>query len=248
MLAEGFDVSVNPMGVLYNPATIARVVRRALDGRRYEISDLYEYQGIWHCLDFASKRQDADPEKLQAHLNADFKTFSEQLRRASTWVITFGTAWVFDHLPTGHIAGNCHKLPASQFHRRRLSVDEILACWRPLLTPDRRVIFTVSPVRHLADGLDGNAVSKAILRLAVDAMTDVAEYFPAFEIMIDELRDYRFYAADMKHPSQVAVDYIYTRWADTYYTNETRQLAADLHRQYLRIQHRPILNYDSADL
>lgn len=241
LAADGFDVAVNPMGSLYNPATIARVLSRALDRRAYDIADLYEYQGIWHCLDFASRRQDTSPERLLNELNADFASLSETLTRAHTWIITLGTAWVFRHIPTASVAGNCHKLPMEQFVRTRLEIDEIADMWNEFIIPGRRIIFTVSPVRHLADGLTGNAVSKSILRLAVDRLSRRCEYFPSYEIQLDELRDYRFYAADMKHPSDVAVDYIYSRFAETYFSRETRLRALEARRDYLRSQHRPIL-------
>lgn len=244
LLTDGFDVSVNPMGALYNPATIARVVNRALERRNYTVTDLYEHSGVWHCLDYASRRQGRDPELILKELNDDFNAFSDTLNRASTWIVTFGTSWVFNHLPTKTLVGNCHKLPMNQFMRSRMSVDEIVQLWQPLMVPGRRIIFTVSPVRHLSDGLDGNTLSKATLRLAVDSLTsdiNQGEYFPAFEIQLDELRDYRFYAADMKHPSEVAIDYIYSRFADTYFSRETRLKALDARHDYLLSQHRPIL-------
>lgn len=251
LVDDGFNVEVNPMGVLFNPASLAKVVTRALENRPYRADDLVELNGIWHCLDFHSRRQDRDMHSLLSSLNDDFFALGQSLRRSNIWVITFGTAWVFDHIPSGQLVGNCHKIPMDQFNRRRLSVDEIVDAWAPLCK-DRRVIFTVSPVRHLADGLPGNALSKATLLLAVEQLctrtsTETkegkkgAEYFPAFEIVNDELRDYRFYAADMKHPSEVAVDYIYDRFASVYFSPETRLRALEARRDILRQNHRPIL-------
>ena len=239
---DGFDVAVNPMGVLFNPASLAKIITRAVDNIPYTADDLYEENGIWHCLDFASRRQDRDIHRLLLTLNNDFLALGKRLRQNGVWIITFGTSWVFEHLPTDSLVGNCHKLPVDQFLRRRMSVEEIVDAWKPLCA-GRRVIFTISPVRHLADGLHGNALSKSVLLLAVDELCRIAdaEYFPSFEIVNDELRDYRFYAPDMKHPSDVAVDYIYDRFSHVYFTPETRFKALECRRDVLRQNHRQIL-------
>lgn len=239
---DGFDVAVNPMGILFNPASLARIITRAINNETYTRDDLFEHDGIFHCLDWPSKWQDSDAERLLANLNAEFAELRERLMRCNTYIITFGTAWVFHHIHQNHIVGNCHKLPAQQFVRRRLEVDEIVDAWA-WICRSKRVIFTVSPVRHLADGLHGNTLSKSTLMLAVDQLCrqHTAEYFPAFEIVNDELRDYRFYAADMKHPSDVTVDYIYDRFSYVYFTPETQRKALEYRRATLRQNHRPIL-------
>lgn len=238
LVRDGFNVSVNPMGALYNPASMAGCVGRALDGYNYTIKDLVrDDSGIWHCLDFESRRCNADPEVLLEGLNADFSAFATKLREARLWIVTFGTSWIFERADGHGVVGNCHKFKADFFTRRRLSVQEIVSAWEPL-TRGRRVIFTVSPVRHLADGLHGNQLSKSTLLLAVEQL---GEYFPAYEALMDDLRDYRFYAADMKHPSEVAVDYIYSLFSDTYFSKETRKLAENNRRLFLRANHRQIL-------
>lgn len=242
LVTDGFPVSVNPMGVLFNPMSIARVLNKALAGETYQINDLVDFHGIWHCLDFASRRQGLDAHMLLDSINADFKKFAQSVRQAETWIITFGTSWVFNFRETDTVVGNCHKLPIEYFLRRRLSVEEIVNTWKPLVH-NRRVIFTVSPVRHLADGLHGNSISKSALMLAVDELCANygAEYFPAYEIVNDELRDYRFYAPDMKHPSEVAVDYIYEKFANTYFSPKTKLKALECRQDVLRQNHRPIL-------
>lgn len=242
---DGFDVSVNAMGALYNPMSMARVLARALEVRPYTAEDLVrDDSGVWHCLDFESRRQNSDVAALLETLNADFLAFSNALRRAKVWVVTFGTAWVFRLRQNGHIVGNCHKFPAAAFERYRVTPDEIVRAWEPLCR-GRRIIFTVSPIRHLADGLHGNTLSKAVLHLAVDSLCgsfpDNVLYFPSFEILMDDLRDYRFYADDMKHPSDVAVAYIYDIFSRTFFTAQTRRLAAEYERQARRLAHRPIL-------
>ena len=178
----------------------------------------------------------------------------EALQQASVVIVTFGTAWVYEY--NGEVVANCHKLPANRFVRRRLTVDEIVNMWQPILAamPDKHWIFTVSPIRHVKDGLHENQVSKAILLQAVDRLTSIQSnslmgsksYFPSYEIMLDELRDYRFYAEDMVHPSAVAVDYIWQRFVETYMTTGTQQEMRILH-QLWRDRHHRLLHPDSPE-
>lgn len=235
---DGFNAVVNPMGVLYNPASIAKVVNRALCDKPYTINDLTCHEGVYHCLDYPSTYQDHNPSKLLERVNGDFAALVKAVNNCTTWIITLGTSYIFQ-LPDGTVVGNCHKLPASMFTRRRMQVDEIISLWAPLAT-GRRIIFTVSPIRHTADGLHGNQLSKATLLLASDHIPN-AEYFPAYEALIDDLRDYRFYDSDMKHPSPVAVDYIYELFGDTYFTPATKAEALECCKKALRSAHRPIL-------
>lgn len=235
---DGFNVSVNPMGALYNPATIASAINLALSRQPYTEADLTEYQGIYHCLDFPSIYQSENPTELLDRLNRDITMLADRLEKAGIWIITFGTARVYEFDGRG-IVGNCHKLPGNMFTRRLMTVDEIVDLWQPLIN-DRRIILTVSPIRHVADGLHGNQISKATLLLASERLEN-AEYFPSYEIVLDDLRDYRFYAADMKHPSDVAVDYIYDKFAETYFTPSTLRAAIATRKAAMRAAHRPIL-------
>ncbi|MDE6801588.1 MAG: GSCFA domain-containing protein [Muribaculaceae bacterium] len=241
LLADGFDVMANPMGPLYNPASLARVVNRALEGRAYAASDFARHDDAYHALDFPSRYQGDHPDVLAEKVNSDFQHLSMKLQAADLWIITFGTSHIFEY-EGNSIVGNCHKLPTSKFTDRYLSVDEIVALWEPL-TRGRRIIFTVSPIRHIADGLHGNQLSKARLLLAIDELCRAgkAEYFPSYEILLDDLRDYRFYTSDMKHPSETAVDYIYERFSESYFTTATRTMALAARKASLRSQHRPIL-------
>lgn len=246
LIQGGINTSVTPMGILFNPRSIAGVINRALDRRPFTEADLYcDDSGIWHALDFESRRQNRDAEVLLGELNQDFLSFSDCLVNASCWLITFGTAWCFRHLPTDKIVGNCHKLPDVQFEREQCSVAEIIEIWNPILEAAPRVIFTVSPVRHLNDGLHGNTVSKSRLHLAVEqlcAKHPNVEYFPAFEALNDDLRDYRFYADDMKHPSQVAEEYIFELFCRCYFDAKTRQVLEENRRKSRLLGHRPIIN------
>lgn len=239
---DGFNVTVNPTGVLYNPASIANMLERAAQKRNYTDGDLFrDDDGTFHLLDFPNSFRGTDPAQLLALGNGRLAQLSVALDEADTLIVTFGTAWVFDQISTGLTAGNCHKLPARLFNLRRLSCAEIVDRWSGLVN-DRRVIFTVSPIRHMADGLHGNTLSKATLQLAVEQLVGRgAEYFPAYEIMMDDLRDYRFYAADMKHPSETAVQYIYEVFKQRYFTAETMNIADANRRQYKFSQHRQLL-------
>lgn len=242
MLRDGFNVSVNPMGVLYNPLSIARVINRAINDEYYTADDLYNYAGKDYCLDFKAIAGISTTSKLLEEINRRIKELGGLLRRADVWIITFGTSRVWDL--TGHgPVGNCHKLPGNMFTTRTLGVKEIVELWMPLII-DRRIIFTVSPIRHTADGLHANQLSKARLLLAIEELqrqSKLTEYFPSYEIMNDDLRDYRFYATDMKHPSEVAVDYIYDIFSQHYYTAATRVRARDELARWRRSQHRPLL-------
>ena len=187
------------------------------------------------------------PSNLSNPSNLPFPHSNTQAPKQShtlTLLFTFGTAYVFRH--DGRVVANCHKLPAQQFQRSRLSVDDIVTLWRPLLELFRQqghlTILTVSPIRHLADGAHGNQLSKATLLLAVEQLCNdgLAEYFPAYEILLDELRDYRFYADDMCHPSALAERIVWQRFQQTYMSPETLALC-DKHRQLTRLrQHRPL--------
>ncbi len=239
-----FQTTVNPYGTLYNPASIAK----AISGIGNGVSDIgiVEHNGLWHSLSHHGSFSRADKEDLVRACEQSRVQLREALQRASTMIITFGTAWVYEY--EDKVVANCHKLPANRFVRRRMTVDEIVEIWQPILTamPDKHWIFTVSPIRHVKDGLHENQISKAILLQAVDRLTAKQldspigglSYFPSYEIMLDELRDYRFYAEDMVHPSAVAVDYIWQRFVDTYMTADTQNEMRTLHQLWRDRHHR----------
>lgn len=244
---DGFDVLRNPFGPLYNPASITRCIERALERRQYTEADLTEGPRGLHCLDYASRYSGTDAGALLEEINATLESVSAMLARRPAVILTLGSAYVFELKDTGRIVGNCHKIPADRFTRRRLSVDECAALLRSTVGRLHAagvddVILTVSPIRHLADGLHGNVLSKSTLQLAADSVAGSGcHYFPSYEIMLDDLRDYRFYASDMKHPSEVAVDYIYEVFSDYYFTKSTVAAAREARSRTLAAQHRPIL-------
>lgn len=214
LAADGLDVCINPTGNVYNPLSAAKTLVNLARGRRYDADELIEVQGLWRSLDHHTRLAAPTPEEAIEKINRSMEIGGEALSRASHIIITFGTAYVFER--RGEVVCNCHKLPDREFIRRRLSVDEIVNAWQPLIEQfsDKRFIFTVSPIRHKADGLHGNQLSKATLLLAIDSFKG-ADYFPAYEIMIDELRDYKFYAADEVHPAPEAVEIIHRRFLPT---------------------------------
>ena len=246
-----FQATVNPLGTLYNPASIAQ----AMTAIRYPLSDtrIIQHNGLWHSMSHHGSFSHPDKAELLRRCEESREQLSKALNDASTIVVTFGTAWVYEW--HGEVVANCHKLPANQFTRRCLTVEEIVALWQPIVASmsDKHWIFTVSPIRHIKDGLHANQLSKAILLQAIDelgerleAKGERLEYFPSYEIMLDELRDYRFYAEDMVHPSQMAVEYIWQRFVDTYMTADTRNEMHTLH-QLWRDRHHRFLHPESDE-
>lgn len=240
LAVDGFDVTHNLMGTLYNPMSILQAMRRALgDLPPYAEPDLTPGpDGNLHCLDFATKYTSPDASRLLQALNDDLRKLGDRLTRSKTVIITFGTSYVY--FKDGVSVGNCHKFPAKAFTRRRISPAEVALCAESMvrLLPEANFIFTVSPIRHTADGLHGNQLGKATLLLGLEEADCRFEYFPSYEIMLDDLRDYRFYAADMKHPSEVAVDYIYGLFMQAYVTGADQQKAAGCRRLHKASLHR----------
>lgn len=235
----------NPFGTLYNPLSIAQAVNYQLPITKDQLP-LVEYEGLWHSMAHHGSFSRPTREEAEQAVLASIDRMQRALQEATVVIVTFGTAWVYEMkgegLPvTGNgIVGNCHKLPESCFTRRRLSVEEIVDSWRPILDryPDKHWLFTVSPIRHIRDGLHENQLSKATLLQAVDQLQ--ASYFPSYEIMLDELRDYRFYADDLVHPSSMAVNYIWERFVDTFCTSQTRNELTIQHKRWKQEHHIPL--------
>ena len=245
-----FQATVNPYGTLYNPASIAT----SLLPIAHNPSPIVYHNGLWHSMLHHGSFSHTNKEEVLRRCQESREVMSNALKEASTIIITFGTAWVYEM--DGLVVANCHKLPTNQFIRRCMTVEEIVAVWQPIVEsmPDKHWIFTVSPIRHVKDGLHANQLSKAILLQAIDQLASRLfassphrlEYFPSYEIMLDELRDYRFYAEDMVHPSQVAVDYIWQRFVEAYMTMDTQSEMRTLH-QLWRDRHHRFLHPDSEE-
>lgn len=243
-----FNVQVNPLGTLYNPLSIADALERAINGYSYTSADLFEARGMWHCLDFHSAFSRTDCTGALHGMNSAVAALHDALPTLKVLMITLGSAHAFVHKGTGRIAGNCHKLPPSEFSETDIPVEAIVTRFTTLIkrlqtmSAGLMVIFTVSPIRHKAYGFHADKLSKARLLLATDEICAAtgAHYFPAYEIMNDELRDYRFYAADMIHPSETAADHIFGRFSQTYFTAGTCALAESCLRLSRRLSHRPL--------
>lgn len=251
MIDLKFNVDMNPFGILYNPESIANSLRILLDKQLFTESDLFRDQGLWKSFYHHSRFSDVTSEVALEKINNRIIASSQFLKTADFLVITFGTAWVYELKITGQIVSNCHKIPSSEFKRLRLEVLEITELYRELLTdlwklnPQLKVIFTVSPIRHWKDGAVENQVSKATLLLAIDHLKtefgqQVCAYFPSYELMMDELRDYRFYADDMLHPSPVAVNYIFERFCKVMMTKEGMDVSKKMMKLRKAFEHRPV--------
>lgn len=246
-ISAKMPVMVNPFGTLYNPYSIANCVENILTNRVYKEDDLIFRDGLWKSMDHYTEYSDKDKDALLKRINADISNANKFLGKAGFLFVTFGTARAYFHLPTGRMAANCHKIPASEFTNELLTVDGIVSTWKGLLdrlakwNPDLKVVFTVSPVRHWKDGAHGNQSSKSTLHMAIDMLLEHPQnplYFPAYEIMNDELRDYRFYANDMLHPSESAVNYIWERFSDCFFDGKTTELQNDFERLNKSLSHR----------
>jgi hypothetical protein len=222
-----FQNSCNPFGILFHPLAIEKIIDFSVSGRQFKENDIFFHNELWHCFDVHSDLSNSNKEDLLESLNAIIKATKQQLQEASHIIITYGTAWIYRNIESDTIVANCHKVPQKQFNKELLSVDEIQeSIVRTIkfihsLNPNCNIIFTISPVRHIKDGFVENQWSKANLISAIHNVLNTehcklnTEYFPSYEIMMDELRDYRFYAEDMLHPNQVAIDYIWKRFKES---------------------------------
>ena len=244
------NAMVNPMGTLYNPMSIARGVQRLIDAEPVAGLDLFMQSGVWNSYDFHSRYSLPDKQATIDRMNQRIQQGHEALRQAQLLTVTLGSAIVYRLKATGEVVANCHKVPQHEFERTMATTEEMAQVLDQMLTalhtfnPDLRVILTVSPIRHIADGLDTNSLSKASLRVTIDkAMKnhrDYCDYFPAYEIMMDDLRDYRFYTSDMVHPSDVAVEYIWQAFQATYLDDHSALAVARCERIHKRLMHRPM--------
>lgn len=248
LLEGGFNVEVNPLGTLYNPLSILCAVSTLVDGKRYAPADFFEHEGKWRSFDFHSIFARQTAQESADMVNDTLDRLRARLPYLTTLMLTFGSARGFRLNADGRVVANCHKQHPRIFTETVFTLAECsdailrtIALMRGACPRLSDVILTVSPIRHKAYGLHADRVSKATLLLAVDSICvgdPAASYFPSYEIMIDDLRDYRFYAPDMVHPSPVAVDYIYEKFSDTYFTDATRARAAEHFLAFRRSLHR----------
>lgn len=244
-----FNVDQNPFGTLYNPTSIAQSLERLLDPVSFSSSDLFLHEGSYHSFAHHSRFSATEESSCLEQINSRLNRSSRFLSKARILIITLGTAYVYRLKESGTVVANCHKLPEKLFERSMLSADAITQEWSGLLDKlwknnrQLQVLFTVSPIRHWKDGAHGNQLSKATLLLAIEQLQQrfpqQIHYFPAYELMMDELRDYRFYADDMLHPSALAIDYIWQRFAETQLSDEAQALAKEWLSIQKAIDHKP---------
>lgn len=246
---RGFRVCYNPLGPVYNAAAMAAQAHLIASGAEVSAASLFEHQGLWRHWLAHTLLARPDREEAASAINSALDRVRALLLESVPPLIclTLGTAWAFTlNDGCGLTVSNCHKVPASRFTRRLMRVAEVTdSLSNTIATLSRdgsHTIVTVSPIRHLADGLDGNSLSKATLRLATDSVTSSRVfYFPAFEALTDDLRDYRFYTPDMTHPTEQAADYVYGLFEEAYATEDTRATAARALAEYRRLAHRPLI-------
>ncbi len=252
-----FPVTINPFGTIYNPFSVMKSLDALLEKETYVAADLKKHRGLWFSFDHYTGFSSPDMEQCLTAINAAFGPAKEVLKKAGVLVITWGTSWVYRYNDSGQVVCNCHKIPASEFTRTRLTTKEIIKAYETLLprlfeiNPDLKVLLTVSPVRHWKDGAHGNQLSKASLLLATEALEelfpDQAFYFPSYEIVMDELRDYRFFAEDMLHTNDTAAVYIWEKFKKALVSDESQLMIRELEPLIKLFEHRPLETKGAVD-
>ncbi|WP_373055661.1 GSCFA domain-containing protein [Zunongwangia sp. H14] len=244
----------NPFGVFFHPAAIANFLDRLVSGYKYKDEDVFRHNERWHCFEAHSNLSNSNKKNLLRSLNSESRNSAKFLKSATHVVITLGTAWGYQHKDLDKTVANCHKVPQQEFEKQLMMVDEIrqsllqILSSVHLLNPNTCIIFNISPVRHLKDGFVENQWSKANLLAAVqqclaefsqnEEWAKILSYFPSYEIMMDELRDYRFYAEDMLHPNNTAIDYIWSRFKDVWIAAEAEGTIKDVEKIQKGLSHR----------
>jgi hypothetical protein len=248
MQAACFSIEVNPAGVLYNPVSIASCLSGMLNFKTFTIDDLFFHKGLYHSFFHHSRFSGTEVQNVLHEINTKQQNSAAFLQQADVLIVTFGTARVYRLISSGEIVSNCHKLPSQLFVEERLSVQTIVELWNSLIrklqtiNPNLKIIFTVSPIRHWKNGANENQLNKAILLLTVDELTHSNRhccYFPSYEIMMDDLRDYRFYTEDMIHPNTQAINYIWEKFGNTYFSKETIELINEWKNIQKALNHKP---------
>jgi hypothetical protein len=248
-----FQNTVNPFGIIFNPVSIENLFSRVVNNQEFTENDIFFHNDLWHCFEVHSELSHSDKTIFLDRLNQILSDFHLQIFKSTHFQITYGTSWVYRNKSSNSIVANCHKVPQSQFEKEILSVATIEKSIQNTIdliqkvNPNCQFIFTVSPVRHIKDGFVENQRSKAHLITSIHSSIShlpSSNYFPSYEIMMDELRDYRFYAEDMLHPSQTAIDYIWNRFSENYISEENFATMEEVCSIQKGLAHRPF-NPDS---
>lgn len=244
LIQSKFNVNINPFGIIYNPISIANSLTRIVNNQLYSEQELSEHHKRWFSFDHHGSFSSFNKAECLAKINIEITCAHQHLQETKTIVVTLGTAWVYENIENKKLVANCHKIPAKNFTKRLLSVDEIVQSFSILVNTLKNIqfIFTVSPVRHISDGLHENNISKSVLHLAIHQLINKlnnCHYYGAYEMVIDELRDYRFFKEDMIHPTNQAINYVWDKFASTYFNEQTNHLNQRIEKLQQAVLHRP---------
>ncbi|MCF6280284.1 MAG: GSCFA domain-containing protein [Flavobacteriaceae bacterium] len=243
-----FQNIINPFGILFHPKAIENSITNAINEKEYTKNDVFLHNERWHCFDAHSELSNSSKEELLLNLNSAVKLTNQQIFKSTHIIITLGTAWIYRFINNDKIVANCHKIPQKKILKEILSVDEIITSLESIISlvksinPKVKIIFTVSPVRHLKDGFIENTQSKAHLLTAIHQVVEPrnhTHYFPSYEIMLDDLRDYRFYKRDMIHPNETAIEYIWQQFQNTWIDTNSYNLMNEIDTIQKGLSHRP---------
>ena len=250
LMQNCFPIEVNPFGILYNPASIANSIESILSNREFIEKDIFFADGLWSSFAHHGSFSSPEKEEVLNKINISNSFASKTLKSCSHLFVTFGTSWVFENRADGKIVGNCHKHPAKEFNRYRLEVDEMVAMWQKTIdklfavNPEIHIILTISPIRHLKDGAFENQVSKSALFLLVAKLLEIygeerITYFPSYELVMDELRDYRFYATDMTHMSETGIAFLQEKFETVFIDKESSKIMVQVEKLNRSLSHKP---------
>lgn len=244
-----FQNKINPFGIIFNPVSIEKLISRIIYKDIFTEKDIFFYNERWHCYEVHSDLSNTNKADFLENLNTILQSANRQIIESTHIIITFGTSWIYRLKSTNKIVANCHKVPQQEFKKEILSVDVIEKAVKNTLdliqkaNPNCQFIFTISPVRHVKDGFVENQRSKAhlitVIQQILNSKSQILNYFPSYEIMMDELRDYRFYSQDMLHPSQVAIDYIWNLFSETNISEESQSTMREIENIQKGLSHRP---------
>ena len=244
-----FQATTNPFGIIFNPVSLGKLILRCVENRKFTENDIFFHNELWYCFEVHSELSSPDKDEFLNSLNECIDVTSKQLNDATHTIITLGTSWVYRNIETNEIVANCHKVSQKQFTKELLSIHQIEESLEKIISlihsinPNCKFIFTISPVRHIKDGFVENTLSKSHLITTIHKSivhySSLINYFPAYEIMMDELRDYRFYAEDMLHPNQTAIDYIWIIFFENYISESEFGLMNEICSIQRGLKHRP---------
>ncbi len=243
-----FSTTVNPFGILFHPKAIENLLQNAINKKEYTEENIFFQNEQWHCFEAHSSLSNPSKEVLLRQLNDSICLTNQLVNQSTHIIITLGTAWSYRYIETDMLVANCHKIPQKKFLKELLTVDKITESLKAIIVlikiinKNASVLFTISPVRHFKDGFIENQQSKSHLITATHQVVEPRNntfYFPSYEIMIDELRDYRFYNEDMVHPNQTAINYIWEKFRDIWISNETIQIMKEINVIQKSLAHKP---------